>query len=133
MTSELFWLALTLLMTALFWVPYVLDRIAVRGLMPALSDTKPESGGPHSLWAQRSIKAHRNAIENLVIFAAAVLALNALGLSTAATQGAVTVYFFARLVHFVVYSAGIPFLRTISFALAWGAQIVLLLTLLGWM
>lgn len=133
MSSELYWLALTILMTALFWVPYVLDRIAVRGLMPALSDTKPESGGPHSLWAQRSIKAHQNAVENLVIFAAAVLALNALGLSTAATQGAVTVYFFARLVHFVVYSAGIPFLRTISFAAAWGAQIVLLLTLLGWM
>jgi hypothetical protein len=41
MTTELYWLTLTVLTTALFWVPYILDRLAVRGVWPALSDTKP--------------------------------------------------------------------------------------------
>ena len=34
MKTELFWLALTTIMTGLMWVPYVLDRIAVRVLRP---------------------------------------------------------------------------------------------------
>ena len=31
MTTELYWMMLAVLMTALFWVPYVLDRYIVRG------------------------------------------------------------------------------------------------------
>jgi hypothetical protein len=31
MSTELFWLTLTVAMTGLFWVPYILDRITVRG------------------------------------------------------------------------------------------------------
>src|SRR5262249_23212293 len=38
MSNELFWLALTVAMTGLFWVPYILDRIMVRGLMGALAN-----------------------------------------------------------------------------------------------
>ena len=32
MSAELFWLVLTVAMTGLFWVPYILDRIMARGL-----------------------------------------------------------------------------------------------------
>jgi uncharacterized MAPEG superfamily protein len=130
MTTELYWLTLTVLMTALFWVPYILDRLAVRGPVPALTDTKPESGGPHSLWARRAIRAHQNAVENLVIFAPAVLIAHALNISTPATRAAVVVYFFARLVHFVVYTIGIPVLRTLAFAVGLAAQIVLIVSVL---
>lgn len=133
MTTELYWLTLTTLMTALFWVPYILDRLAVRGVVPALSDTKPESGGPHSLWAQRAIKAHQNAVENLAIFVPAVLVAHVLGISTPATQTAVVVYFFARLVHFLVYTAGVPVVRTLAFAVGWGAQIVIIASVLHWL
>ncbi|WP_375143967.1 hypothetical protein [Bradyrhizobium sp. Ash2021] len=35
-----------------------------------------------------------------------------LGISNAATKAAVVVYFFARLLHFVVYPAGLPAART---------------------
>ena len=31
MTTELFWLTLSVFVTSLFWVPYILDRMAVRG------------------------------------------------------------------------------------------------------
>src|SRR5450631_2418598 len=101
-------------MTALFWVPYVLNRMVVGGLGQALAGTSPDSGS-HSLWAQRSIKAHYNAVENLAIFAPIVLIAHVLSISTATTKAAVVVYFFARLLHFVVYSAGIPAARTLTF------------------
>ena len=131
MTTELYWMSLTVLMTALFWVPYVLDRLAVRGTWTALSDARPESGEPHSLWAQRAIKAHANAAENLAIFVPAVLTAHALNISTPATRRAAVVYFFARLTHFLVYTAGVPVARTLAFAVAWGAQIVILASILN--
>jgi uncharacterized MAPEG superfamily protein len=114
MTAELYWMTLTVLMTALFWLPYVLDRYALRGPWPALTDTKPEGGGPHSIWAQRAIRAHANAVENLAIFVPAVLTAHALNLSTPATRTAAAVYFFARLGHFLDYTAGIPVARTLT-------------------
>jgi uncharacterized MAPEG superfamily protein len=132
MSTELYWLMLTVLMTSLFWLPYILDRLAVRGVGPVLMDTKPEGGGPHSLWAQRAIRAHQNAVENLVIFAPAVLVAHVLGISTPATRAAVAVYFLARLVHFIVHTAGIPVVRTLSFAVGWGAQVVIIFNVLKW-
>jgi uncharacterized MAPEG superfamily protein len=132
MSTELYWMTLTVLMTALFWVPYVLDRCAVRGVGPTLTDTGPENDGPHSLWAQRAIRAHENAVENLAIFVPAVLAATALHVSTPVTRAAAVAYFFARLAHVVVYTLGVPLLRTLSFTVGWVAQILILLSVLAW-
>jgi hypothetical protein len=52
-TTELYWLTLTALMTALFWVPYVLNRMAVTGLGNTLAGTAPDIG-KLSDWAQRA-------------------------------------------------------------------------------
>ena len=132
MTTELYWLTLTVLMTALFWVPYILNRMAVRGLMGTLSGAIPETGEPQTAWAQRAIKAHYNAVENLAIFIPAALAVHVLGISTPATRAAVVGYFLARLIHFIVYTAGLPALRTLTFAVGWAAQVGLLLSALKW-
>jgi uncharacterized MAPEG superfamily protein len=132
MTTELYWMTLTVLMTALFWVPYVLDRYVVRGFWPALASTAPEGNGPQSVWAQRAIRAHENAVENLAIFVPAVLSATFLHISTLATQMAVVAYFFARLAHFIVYTSGIPALRTLFFTVGWVAQLVILFSILGW-
>lgn len=132
MTTELHWLTLTILMTALFWLPYILDRIAVRGLIPAITGTTAETTDDQSEWAKRAIRAHVNAVENLVIMASAVLVANALSVSTPATQTAVMVYFFARLVHYIVYTAGIPVARTLAFATGWLCQMTVVLAILGW-
>ncbi|MBS0297829.1 MAG: MAPEG family protein [Proteobacteria bacterium] len=133
MTSELQWLLYTVLMTALFWLPYILDRLKVRGVIPAMTGNEAEEGVDHSPWAKRARAAHRNAVENLVIFAAAVLACQALGISTPATAWAALIYFFARLVHYVVYTLGVPYLRTLSFAAGFACQLVLIFSALGWM
>jgi uncharacterized MAPEG superfamily protein len=130
-TTELYWLTLTALMTALYWVPYVLNRMAVTGLGNTLAGTAPDIG-KLSDWAQRASRAHTNAIENLAIFAPIVLTAHVLGVSNGATRGAVVVYFFARLAHYVVYSAAIPAARTLAFTAAWLAQIAVIASILRW-
>ena len=131
MTTELYWLTLTALMTALFWVPYVLNRMVMNGLGGTLAGGAPDSG-TLSPWAQRAIKAHTNAVENLAIFAPIVLTAHVLGISNAATKAAVVVYFFARLLHFLVYSAGIPAARTLTFTAGWLAQVAIIASILRW-
>src|ERR1700730_7832948 len=91
MSKELYWLTLTAAMTGLFWLPYILDRIMVRGLMGAMANPSP-SAPPQSRWAERQIRAHANAVENLIIFAPLVLTANALGISTGASAAACAAY-----------------------------------------
>ena len=130
LSPELTWLVLTILMTGLFWTPYLLQRIAARGFATALWDpqgqTHTESG-----WAKRMMRAHQNAVENLVIFAPLALAVHVTGSGTTATAAACMIYFGARATHFVVYSLAVPVLRVVAFAAGVGAQGVLALTLLG--
>ena len=131
MTIELYWLTLTILMTALFWVPYTLNRLGVRGLFGALKLSDPTST-PHSEWAERSIRAHNNAVENLVIFAPLVLIAHLTGVSTVLTIWAAQVYFFARLAHYFITMAGIPVLRTLVFAVGFMCQLTFAGAVLGW-
>ena len=130
MTRELFWLTLTTILTGLMWVPYILDRVMVRGLMPTLGNPKP-GDTPQSAWAMRLYFAHTNAVENLVVFAILVLVLNALDVSTRVTAIACAVYFWARLAHAVVYTLGVPVLRTLAFTVGFLAQAALALALFG--
>jgi uncharacterized MAPEG superfamily protein len=131
MPRELFWLTLTVVLTGLIWIPYILDRFATRGIMGTFANPSA-SAPPQSAWAERMKAAHYNAIENLVVFAALVLILNDLTISTAATVGACAVYFWARLVHVVVYTLGIPVVRTLAFLVGWAAEVVLVLAIFGW-
>lgn len=133
MPIELRWMTLTVLMTAIFWLPYVLDRVAVRGVRAWLLDRAPETGERHSLWAKRAIRAHANAVENLVIFVPAVLAAVFIHLSTPATHLAAETYFFARLTHFIVQVLAVPVVRTLAFTVGWLCQIVILASVLGWL
>jgi uncharacterized MAPEG superfamily protein len=128
MSTELFWLMLTVAMTGLFWVPYILDRIMVRGLMGAMANPSPNDKA-QSPWARRMMDAHVNAVENLIIFAPLVLTARALSITTAVTVFACALYFWARLTHVVVYTLGIPVLRTLAFAAGFVAQVLLVLAI----
>ncbi len=120
MKTELFYLAMVTAFTGLLWVPYILDRLAVRGLMDAVG--YPENPKPQSMWAQRLMKAHANAVENLVVFAALILLAHAIGLTNAAIALSSMVYFWARVVHAAAYTFGIPWARTLAFTVAFFAQ-----------
>ena len=123
MKPEITYLVCVTLLTALMWVPYVLDRMAVRGLPDTVG--YPDSPKPQSAWARRMIAAHDNAVENLVVFAALVLAANAAGVSNSATVIACAVYFWARAAHFLAYTFALPWVRTLAFVVGFVAQIVL--------
>jgi uncharacterized MAPEG superfamily protein len=130
MSRELMWLTLTVILTGVLWIPYILDRIMVRGLIGAMANPSRDAK-PQSPWAQRLYFAHTNAVENLVIFAALVLILDAQGHSTASTAMACAVYFWARLAHVIVYALGIPVLRTLAFTVGFAVQVVLALAVFG--
>jgi uncharacterized MAPEG superfamily protein len=130
MPKELMWLTLTVILTGVLWIPYILDRIMVRGLMGAMANPSPNDA-PQSQWAQRLQRAHLNAVENLVIVAALVLTLQIMQHSTQSTVIACAVYFWARLIHAIVYTLGIPVLRTLAFAIGFLAQIALVLAVFG--
>jgi len=130
LTRDLFWLTSTVTMTALFWIPYILNRLKEHGVWPALRNPQPDLR-PEATWAERMMRAHTNAVENLVIFAPLVLALHATGTSTPTTASACMVYFFARLAHYVIYTLGLPLLRTVAFAIGFVSQMVLAMTLFG--
>ena len=123
MKTELFYLACVTALTGLLWIPYILDRIAVWGL----SDTVgyPANPKPQSAWAERLMKAHSNAVENLVVFAALVLAVYAAGKGNSATATACVVYFWARVVHALAYTFAVPWIRTLAFAVGFFAQATL--------
>ncbi|MBI2771101.1 MAG: MAPEG family protein [Burkholderiales bacterium] len=132
MSKELYWLALTLAASALLMFPYVLNRIAVRGMAGTLANPGP-GDKPLAAWAQRCQRAHANAIENLVVFAPAALAVHVLAKGDPMTATACAVYFFARLVHYLAYTFGVPGVRTLAFFAGWGSTLVLIARVLGWL
>ena len=123
MKTELYYLALTAAFTGLLWLPYVLDRM----LKNSLGDVAgyPLTQFNQAGWAEKLAKAHRNAIENLVVFAALVLVAHAAGISSPAIGTAAIIYFWARVVHAIVYLFGIPWVRTLAFLVGFASQAVI--------
>jgi len=123
MKTELMYLVWVTVLTALIWIPYILDRVMVWGLPDTVG--YPENPKPQSPWARRMMKAHDNAIENLVVFAALVLVAQDLGISNEATVIACAAYFWARVVHVLAYTFKVPWVRTIAFTIGFVAQMTL--------
>jgi uncharacterized MAPEG superfamily protein len=128
--NALHWLALTTIVTGLFWLPYVLNRMLAVGMPDTLGgDAVPDE--KHAAWAQRAKRAHANAVENLVVFATLVLVAVADGQGGASglTLWA-AVYFWSRLAHFAVYTAGLPVVRTLAFFGGFVAQVAVAVMIL---
>ena len=117
MTTELYYLTAAAVLTAILWVPYILDVI----LRNPIGDAVGYGELNRSAWGERMRRAHYNAVENLAPFAAVVLVANAAGISDAATTMSAAVFFWARGVHAISYTFAIPWIRTLSFVAAWGA------------
>jgi len=72
-------------------------------------------------------RASRNFLETFPFFAAAVLAVVVSGRTNADSALGVQLYFWARVVYLPLYAAGIPYLRTVVWAVSlWGLVKVLL-------
>ncbi|MEX2470182.1 MAG: MAPEG family protein [Pseudohongiellaceae bacterium] len=129
MSAELTYLTYTILLTGILWVPYILNQIAVRGLLPAMG--YQDNPAPLAGWAQRLKSAHYNAVENLVLFAPLVLIIELRGIGSSTTAIACLVFFLARIVHALCYTFKVPYLRTLAFAVGFFAVLALLVHVLS--
>ncbi|TXL70570.1 hypothetical protein FHP25_34105 [Vineibacter terrae] len=82
-------------------------------------------------WAGRAKRAHLNMLESLVLFAALVLVAHAAGKTNAMTVLGAQLFFWARLAYAVIYVAGIPWLRTLVWAVSLVGMILIFLQLVG--
>jgi uncharacterized MAPEG superfamily protein len=131
-----YYLAMSGLLTALLWIPYITARMFIWGIPTFLHnypDGFPAKQPESPLWVERSKRAHLNMIETMPAFIAVVVAAALLGDDTIAeTVGTwAKVFFFARVLHAIVYTLGIPAVRTPVYLVSWaailmiGAQVVL--------
>ncbi|MDM8011371.1 MAG: MAPEG family protein [Parasphingorhabdus sp.] len=123
-TPELFWLVATTALTGILWIPYVANRVRELGL-PSWALFPLPDPLPRAPWAVRTVQAHVNAVENLVIFAPLALSAHIVGANMMAAT-ACSVYFFARLAHALVTISGLPIpFRTATFLVGFASQIAL--------
>ena len=111
----LVWAALLALVQAVVAVQGALMQVG----LPTLAgnrDGLPEIKG----WGGRAARAHRNMLENLILFAILVLVAVIAGKTNSATLMGAQIFLGARIVYALVYIAGIPWLRTAT----WGISVI---------
>ena len=118
MTTDL-WILLSLaLLTELLTFPPLGARGAVPGGIKWIfynSDTELAGVAP---WGGRAVRAHSNLADNLAMYAVVIGIAHLTGSTNDLTQVAGIVLLIARVLHALVYIAGIPYLRTAVFAVA---------------
>jgi len=124
MKPELTLLAWSVLLSIVHMVIAVQALVSSQGLMAAIGNREnlPEIPG----WGGRAVRANRNMAENLVLFAAVVLAVVAVGSTNNMTLLGAQLFFWARIAYAVCYLGGLKWLRTLS----WLASIVGILLIL---
>jgi uncharacterized MAPEG superfamily protein len=80
-------------------------------------------------WAARAKRAHLNLIENLAPFAILVLVAQVSGKANTWTALGAQIFFWGRVAHVVVYTAGITGVRTAVFFLATAGEVLILVQL----
>ena len=125
-----FYTGLSTVWIAIAWVPYVLDRIMVRGLAGSMANPSLDLA-PQSDWAVRAKAAHVVAIQAFSAFAPlAILAMIRIPEDGYPNILAIT-FFIGIFAHYVIYVIGITMLRTLSFSLAALSTLALGLRVLG--
>lgn len=130
LSPELRYTAMTAALTGSLWMPIIVNRLREMGVWKALKNPEPDVR-PQAAWAYRLANAHRNAIENLVVFAPLALCVSLPGLGTATTASAAALFFWSRVAHALIYTFGVPLLRTVAFVLGFGAQATMGLRIFG--
>lgn len=124
MTADL-WILLSLaLLTELLTLPPLVARGSVPGGIRWIfynRDTSLEGVAP---WGGRAVRAHANLADNLAMYAAVIGIAHVTGATNGTTLVAGSVLLTARMLHAMVYIAGIPYLRTAVFAVGQLAMLV---------
>jgi len=94
--------------------------------LPVLAGNR-EGMPPLTGWALRAQRAHVNMLESLVIFAIFVLVAQATNRLDETTALGAQIFFWGRVAYALVYLAGVPWVRT----LVWAVSVVGLLMILS--
>ena len=129
MTTDLMMLAWSAALCALLWVPYILARIGAWGLVDTVG--YPDSPPDVPVWSARIKKAHANLVENLLPFGVLVLVAHVGGMANEATALGATLFFWSRVAHAIVYTFGIPWLRTVAFFGVFVGQVMIFIAIIG--
>src|SRR6202048_1483326 len=116
MSTDLKYLALTSILTASLWIPYIACQVMTNGNLTPQNYLDP-TPRPVPLWGMRANRAYVNAVESFAPFAALVIVVHLAGKANATTAFLATSFFWLRLAHAVVYLLGIPYLRTVIYPL----------------
>ena len=130
-SSEMYWLGWSVVLTAAMVLPYAVYRIGkLGGIWQAFLRPLPGYAPFDDDWAHRAYRAHMNAFESIAIFAPLALAIEVTGASTPVTAAAAAVYFWTRLAYAPLYYFSVPILRTGIWFVSLGASLLLVIPLL---
>ena len=110
MTPDLMLLAWSVVLTFVEMLVAMLGANTQVGLatLAGNRDTQVELTG----WVARAQRSHRNMLESLPLFIALVLVAHVANRANAMTLLGAHLFFWGRLAHWLVYLAGIPWLRS---------------------
>jgi uncharacterized MAPEG superfamily protein len=104
---------------ALTFIEVVVAALAASGQvgLPTLAGNR-DGMRPLDGFAGRAQRAHRNMLESLPLFIALVLVAQLAGKADATTLLGAQLFFWGRVAHWLIYLAGIPWLRTAAWAVS---------------
>jgi len=124
MTVDL-WILLGLaLLTELLTLPPLVARGSAPGGIRWIFGNRDTPLAGVAPWGGRAIRAHENLADNLAIYAAVIGIAHITGATNGITFFAGVVVLTSRILHALVYIAGIPYLRTLVFAVGQMAMLV---------
>jgi len=125
MTTDLWMLVYTALLSMFFFFAYLPGRAAVPGgLAWAFGNRDTPLAVP--AWTSRAERAHQNLAENLAPFAILVLVAHVAGKANTTTALGAALFFWGRVGHAAAYIAGIIYLRTAVFFIATIGELLIL-------
>ena len=128
MKPELMLLAWAVALTLVQMLVAASGSAAKVGVMP-LFDNR-EGLTVDTGWPGRAHRAHRNMLENLVLFAALVLICVTANKTNATTLLGAQLFLWGRVAYAVIYVAGIPYLRTAAWLVSIVGLVLIFLQLL---
>jgi uncharacterized MAPEG superfamily protein len=117
----LVWAAILTLIQMLVAVAGAQSQVSLPVLAGNRDNVPPLTG-----WALRAQRAHINMLESLVVFAILVLVAHATGRLNETTALGANLFFWARLAYAVIYVIGVPWLRTLVWAVSFLGLLVIL-------
>jgi uncharacterized MAPEG superfamily protein len=107
MTPELKWLVFTALLVGSLWIPFIVGVNVTDFEGKGQLFERPPDHSKMAPWVHRSLRAHQNALEQLLPFAVIVIAGAISGVSTSTTTVCAIIFFWLRVAHAIGMISGL--------------------------